>query len=531
MRDVGLSGLLRLAEDVAIEDGGARLEVSIPHVAKHFGVSVAAYPLLQDLSRGVRLSDLIKTGRSRGLRRDVVLSFVKTLLVAGALRAPGASEVDDEERIEHAHAKRLRDAIVDARERIPLYRDRIPSTFFLDESRPIGAQLAAVPVLTRMDLVDHCPEHMVDGGGAFRDRVRRGEIGVSRSSGSSGHPIHFFHDTRHDRYTLLKSLWLHPWVFAERRARVVHLSGLACAGGAACHAGGGIDAWHEDDHGVLVVSLGPVGRRFAPERLARLKRKIDEFSPTVILGDPEYLVRMLRSGFTPSVRLIVSSFSFLRRRVRAELEKIAPVVNWYSTSEARGIAIGCPQGWLHLNDACYYAEVLQEGVEVGPGQVGELHITTVGSPLIPLVRYATGDLIEKPREGCCACRIRSRPIGRIVGRAGPQVVSRLGHVRLLDHLDETMAQIKAIDSYKVISCGDGIVDVIIERNGEAGREQTESAVRTEFADILDVEVRDVIDRELSPEVSGKFALFGPSKNLNTIGVPEWTIGRGCDDCN
>ncbi|MDO4643410.1 MAG: hypothetical protein Q4A74_06175 [Cardiobacteriaceae bacterium] len=73
--------------------------------------------------------------------------------------------------------------------------------------------------------------------------------------------------------------------------------------------------------------------------------------------------------------------------------KISPAM--YGSQETMCVAVGWPDGSLHLNELNYKFELInpQDGTPAG-GPVGELVVTSLVPGLRPLIRFRTGDLVE-----------------------------------------------------------------------------------------------------------------------------------------
>ena len=90
-----------------------------------------------------------------------------------------------------------------------------------------------------------------------------------------------------------------------------------------------------------------------------------------------------------------------------------------------GVAFECPeQNGLHIWEDCFLSEIIdpKTGETLGPGEKGELVITSLSKEAMPLLRYRTGD-ITMILEDDCPCG-RGRRIARIMGRSDDMLVIR-----------------------------------------------------------------------------------------------------------
>ena len=118
-------------------------------------------------------------------------------------------------------------------------------------------------------------------------------------------------------------------------------------------------------------------------------RYFEEFAPKFLTGDPISFAEMMRMDLPARpAALVTTSVALsptLRERLAARYN--APVIDWYSMVETGPIGYACPRGHgYHLLPHDLHAEVLAP-----PGERGEIAVTGGRNPLLPLIRYRTGD--------------------------------------------------------------------------------------------------------------------------------------------
>jgi phenylacetate-CoA ligase len=118
--------------------------------------------------------------------------------------------------------------------------------------------------------------------------------------------------------------------------------------------------------------------------------------------------------------------------VRARIETSWPgarVVDHHGMTETGPVSYGCPAlpGVLHVIESGFIAEVIdpESCQPVPPGARGELVLTNLGRVGSPLLRYRTGDLVERAPDGLCECGSCEMSLpGGILARADDMVVVR-----------------------------------------------------------------------------------------------------------
>lgn len=108
-------------------------------------------------------------------------------------------------------------------------------------------------------------------------------------------------------------------------------------------------------------------------------------------------------------------------------------------------------GILHVIESGYLAEVLdrESGQEVGPGEVGELVLTTLNRVGSPLLRYATGDLVRRSARSAAELGTEDLALeGGILARCDDMVVVR-GVNLYPSAIDEILRRFPEIGEYRV----------------------------------------------------------------------------------
>lgn len=130
-----------------------------------------------------------------------------------------------------------------------------------------------------------------------------------------------------------------------------------------------------------------------------------------------------------SPRAIMTSAGTLYPHMRESIERIfrAPAFNRYGSREVGDIACECEaHKGLHVSPLTHYVEILREdGTPAGPGEVGEVVVTSLVNYAMPLIRYRIGDMAVWSEEEC-SCK-RAWPLLReVIGRTTDVFTKRDG---------------------------------------------------------------------------------------------------------
>lgn len=106
----------------------------------------------------------------------------------------------------------------------------------------------------------------------------------------------------------------------------------------------------------------------------------------------------------PNLRAICTAGEPLSPFKRDLIEEIwgVPVFDNYGMTEIGTAMVDCQEQQLHLFEEMFHVEILKDDFqnEVKDGEVGNLVITTLRNRATPLIRYATGDLVQRKEKKC-----------------------------------------------------------------------------------------------------------------------------------
>lgn len=160
----------------------------------------------------------------------------------------------------------------------------------------------------------------------------------------------------------------------------------------------------------------------------------------------------------------------------------AQVLDHYGMTEVGPVAYQTPAraDLLHIIEDSYFAEIIrpETGEAVAPGEVGELVLTTLGRTACPLLRYRTGDLVQRALDvpGFALA-------GGIIGRADDMIVVR-GVNLYPAAFDAAVRLVPEIEEYRVEISRRGAmteVEVQIESPDDGATKKLERALTSTFS--------------------------------------------------
>lgn len=159
---------------------------------------------------------------------------------------------------------------------------------------------------------------------------------------------------------------------------------------------------------------------------------ITRFKPKYLIVVPSFLLKMLEYARENEIEYIKSSvkaaicigepirttefeLNTLGARIK-ELWNIELFSTYASTEMATAFTECEAHEGNHLQPELIYTEILdQAGMPVEPGEIGELVITNLQVQTMPLLRYATGDMVTYTHEPC-SCGRNTLRLSPVVGR-------------------------------------------------------------------------------------------------------------------
>jgi phenylacetate-CoA ligase len=400
------------------------------------------------------------------------------------------------------------EAAVDTIPRLPIYRH----LYGARAQEFAFGELATFPLLERDELVRHFPHGWTTD--ALTAALQEERVEYAASSGTSGERVQLVRPKdwwlgEHRRgYRHVPAL--KDWVVGEERNAV--LTTMDCSA-AICFA----DNPRYEDRAIgstLYLNTTHDPNQWSRRDVERMLRELIAFAPKVLEADPVFLSLLLhkrdRFGIkTPIHRPEVLKLTYelathaARRVIRRHLD--VPTVVLHGTTEL---------GWLyHETEAGFQRCPELSVVELLPfcpeRGTYELVVTSVKNELMPFVRFRLRDVVRLRPGGPGE---ESLVVDSFCGRARDAVPDASGGLVTPGELDDVLARVSSdILIYQArLSGGRRLTFRYVTETEAALSPEVEGDVRDALASVFgDVELRLVVERQISPERSGKFMILGP----------------------
>ena len=192
---------------------------------------------------------------------------------------------------------------------------------------------------------------------------------------------------------------------------------------------------------------------------------IERFKPNYLIAVPSFLLKMIEYAQTngidfksSSVKAAICIGEPLRDQdynlnvLGKKIQELWPIelFSTYASTEMATAFTECEHHTgNHVQPELIYSEVLDtEGNPVKMGEIGELVVTTLQVETMPLLRYATGDLVSYTTE-VCKCGRNTMRISPVLGRK-KQHIKYKGTSLYPQHLIDVLVDFKTALNFIVV---------------------------------------------------------------------------------
>ncbi len=180
-------------------------------------------------------------------------------------------------------------------------------------------------------------------------------------------------------------------------------------------------------------------------------------------------------------------------------------ITCYGAMETGRMAFSCTGGGgLHVRMDAVDLEILREGVPVGPGQSGEVVLTSLIFTCMPLIRYPVGDLAVWD-DSPCACGLWWPKLRLHEGRGSDVLALPDGRRVPITTLGGPIGRVPGVRQYQFIQTGPTALTVRYSADGDA--REVGAALALIRGQLPGVQVRSERVERIGHSVTGKVPRF------------------------
>jgi phenylacetate-CoA ligase len=372
-------------------------------------------------------------------------------------------------------------------------------------------QLQRWPLITKEDIRRSFPANFLGAADRLEQLLELDEVELEHTSGTSEERTPLLLPRGWWARQELRALELNALsaeVLRENpQARRATINSPVCSGDIRYH---GVPA--RSDRIVensLFVSLSRYPFLWSQRELDRMAQEITEWAPDFLDVDPVYAVVFAlhceRHGIRlPSLRFVLCSYEFVSQVHRALLQRVwrVPVFDLYGSTETGHLLMEDTAGKMRPSSETAFLEVL-ESDHLG---IGHLVVTTLTNPIMPLIRYRIGDLVERhATPGGLSYHVHGRAADAFTIASGRRVTTR--------QIDQCFAGIKGIAHYQLIQRRPESWVLRFVPDVQPAESSVLAGLSRRLEDLLQSSAPVSIEQTdiLAPERSGKFRLGYPAK--------------------
>ncbi len=382
--------------------------------------------------------------------------------------------------------------------RSPLYQARFP----LHQSRLEWACYSEIPALSKQEIV-------ASGHQAFFSDYREVERGLQdkrfeyeSTSGTTAGPMTVIMESGWWEAQTQRAYRASPILrqYADRKHRKCVLAPVGCSSNLCPYEDHPFP--HRYFDGTVYLNLSSDPFVFQESEWDRIVVELQATQPEVLEGEPVYLSLLARAAkrrgvSVPSIRAVILTYGKASRQHGRRIAEVFPAaqVDLYGSTEA---------GYLFVGEAFKDdSRVIDDNafIELAPWRAGspdifQIYVTTRGREAMPLLRYHTGDIVQKLPSGF-----------RILGRERDLFIRPDGSILSATDVDAALPAGFACWHYALVQTAPTRWDF----HYVADHTAEHAAVEAALGGLLgpDVRVNAFRRKSIAPAASGKFSLLKP----------------------
>lgn len=380
--------------------------------------------------------------------------------------------------------------------RSPLYGQRFPL-----HAEPLQwGCYQEIPLLTKREIVERGHLAFFDNGAEVDAKVQRHEWEYESTSGTTQGPMTVIMERSWWPAQTARAYAAHPLLapYAGGSPRRAILAPVGCSSNLCPYED--FPFPHRFIDNTIYLNLHSDPFVYLESEWDRIVVELQATKPEVLEGEPIYLSLLARAVqkrkvSVPSLKVIILTYGKASLQHSRRIAEAFPVpqVDLYGSTEAGYIFVGTAfQDDSRVIDENVFAELVPYR---GAKDIFQIVVTTRGREAMPLLRYLTGDIVQRFPTGF-----------RVLGRERDQHFRRDGSLMSTIDVDRAVPANFACWHYCLSQTGETAwkLDYVADHAAPAGVEQA-------VADLLGDGARVSAFRKkfIAPAASGKFSLLKP----------------------
>ena len=378
---------------------------------------------------------------------------------------------------------------------IPLYRDALAAEDF-----------SQLPLITKREMRQNFPHNFLRAGQNLDALLAGKSVELEHTSGTSDErtavlfPRHWWNEQ--EERVLRRNGFIAQVLNQNPNARRATIVPPVC-NGVVCFSN--YMAKSQRTLGeTLFVNQARIPFLLTEDELARMADEVAGWSPQFLDLDPVHGVWFAlfceRRGIKfPSLKFVFCSYEFVSVVHRKIIGRIfnVPVFNLYGATETGHLLIETGRGEMKSCEKNVFYEIFH----ADKSGVGELVVTTLTNEIMPLLRYRTGDLVQRAGENYL-----------VHGRARDALRRRDGTRVTTLEVDRCFADVSGIAHYQLRQAVDGDCDLQFISDAVAIDAADLNRLTARLKNLFgqQTEIPAVAVDKLPPQPSGKFRLTLPA---------------------
>ena len=263
-----------------------------------------------------------------------------------------------------------------------------------------------IPLLTKQEIIARGPAGFFADYAAIERGFGEKKFEYEHTSGTTAGPMTVVMEEGWWNAQTRRAYLAHPVLaqYADRSYRKCVLAPVGCSSNLCPYEDHPFP--HRYFDGTVYLNLSSDPFAFPEGEWERIVRELQATQPEVIEGEPVYLSLLARAlqkrrSSVPSVRTIILTYGKASRQHSRRLEEVFPgaaQVDLYGSTEAGYIFVGDAfRDNLRVIEGNAFVELVPWRAELP--EVFQINVTTRDRVAMPLLRYATGDIVRRTPAG------------------------------------------------------------------------------------------------------------------------------------